>query len=83
MLHPLHLAQPLRTLFREKPAVKLSDGDYVTITALDGEMEMMSMRSVALKEPICWRSHLMDTQEGSEDAFRQLRNGTFLQVQTA
>lgn len=63
----------------EKTAVKLSEGDYVKITALDGEAEVMFMSSVALKEPVYWGGPIvMDTQEGLEETFRQLRNGTFL-----
>lgn len=65
----------------EKTAVKLSSGDSVVIEGGDTEAEVMFMSSVALHEPVYWGGPIvMDSQEKLYDAFKELRNGTFLKA---
>ena len=63
----------------EKTAVKLSQGDSVTLTGGNKSTEVMFMSSKALHEPVYWGGPIvMDTQEKLYDAFQELRKGTFL-----
>lgn len=63
----------------EKNAVKLGDGDTVTIGALDEPAEVLFMPSVRLDEPVAWYGPIvMNTKEELLDAFGELEDGTFV-----
>jgi redox-sensitive bicupin YhaK (pirin superfamily) len=63
----------------EKTAVKLSEGDSVTIRGGKEGAEVMFMSSKALGEPVYWGGPVvMDSKEGLYEAFSELRRGTFL-----
>lgn len=62
-----------------KTAVKLSEGDSVTISTIDKPAEVMFMSSVALKEHAYWGGPIvMDSMENLYKAFAELKDGTFL-----
>ena len=63
----------------EKTAVKLTEGDTVTIKNGDKNAQILYTNSKALNEPIAWAGPIvMNTQEELEKAFRELRNNTFI-----
>jgi len=67
-------------LIKEKTAVKLSDGDHVTIKATQQPAQVLFISSVRLGEPIFWGGPIvMNTQAELNKAFDDLRKGIFLQ----
>lgn len=63
----------------EKTAVKLSDGDAVTIVNGDKPAQVLFMSSSAIDESIAWGGPIvMNTKEELQLAFEELRNGSFL-----
>lgn len=63
----------------EKTAVKLVDGDQVTVTAKDAPVQVLFISSVPLNEPIAWGGPVvMNTQEELAEAFNEMRRGTFV-----
>lgn len=66
-------------LIKEKTAVKLSAGDFVTIKATKNNAQVLFVSSKALKESVAWGGPIvMNTKEELYKAFDDLRNGTFL-----
>jgi redox-sensitive bicupin YhaK (pirin superfamily) len=64
---------------REKTAVKLSDGDELTIQSGDEPVQVLFMSSVRLNEPVVWGGPIvMNTREELNEAFDDLNRGTFL-----
>jgi quercetin 2,3-dioxygenase len=64
----------------EKTAVKLTEGDSLTIESLDDPAIVLFISSDKLGEPIAWGGPIvMNTREELENAFRELRQGTFIQ----
>lgn len=67
-------------LVGEKTAVKLTEGDQLEIRATDEPAQLLFISSEKLKEPIAWGGPIvMNTREELEQAFLELRQGTFLQ----
>lgn len=67
-------------LIQEKTAVKLTEGDHVLIKAKDKHAQVLFISSHWLKEPVSWGGPIvMNTRTELEQAFADLRKGTFLQ----
>ena len=67
-------------LIKEKTAVKLSSGDYVEIKATDKNAQVLFVSSTLLDEPVVWGGPIvMNTKEELNQAFDDLKKGTFLQ----
>ena len=65
---------------REKTAVRLTDGDSVTIKSTDKSAQVLFISSTALNEPVAWSGPIvMNTQSELRQAFDDLNRGTFLQ----
>ena len=63
----------------EKTAVRLGDGDQVTIEAGDSAIEFLLMSSVRLNEPVAWLGPIvMNTDEELAEAFNDIDAGTFV-----
>ena len=63
----------------EKTAVKLTEGDSLTIKNGDQNAQVLYMNSRALNEPVAWAGPIvMNTQEEVQKAFIELRNSTFI-----
>lgn len=63
----------------EKTAVKLTDGNSITITATNKEAQVLFLSSNALKEPVAWGGPIvMNTKNELYKAFDELRAGTFI-----
>lgn len=63
----------------EKTAVRLGDGDQVTIEAGDSTIEFLLMSSVRLNEPVAWLGPIvMNTDEELAEAFNDIDAGTFV-----
>lgn len=64
---------------KEKSAALLSDGDSVTVSAADGDIELLYLAAPALGEPIAWGGPIvMASEKDLRHAFAELRDGTFL-----
>lgn len=67
-------------IIQEKTAVKLSQGDVVKIESFEQKVQVLFVSSVTIDEPIAWGGPIvMNTKEELNQAFDDLRNGTFLQ----
>lgn len=68
------------TPIAEKTAVKLGDGDVLSVrNEGEGEAHVLYMASRALGEPIAWGGPIvMNTRSELEQAYRDLREGTFI-----
>lgn len=63
----------------EKTAVKLEEGDFVKLQALDQDAEILFISSNKLEEPVSWGGPIvMNTREELHLAFAELNDGTFL-----
>ena len=63
----------------EKTAVKLTEGDSLTIKSDEKNAQVLYMNSRALNEPVAWAGPIvMNTQEELQKAFSELRNNTFI-----
>ena len=63
----------------EKTAVKLTDGDSLTIKNGDKKSQVLYINSKALNEPISWGGPIvMNTPREMQMAYLELRNGTFI-----
>ncbi|MDO5022809.1 MAG: pirin family protein [Eubacteriales bacterium] len=63
----------------EKTAVKLTEGDSLTITNEGEFAQVLYMKSKKLGEPIAWAGPIvMNTREELMQAFSDLRRGTFI-----
>ena len=63
----------------EKTAVKLTEGDSLTIKNGDQDAQVLYINSRALNEPVAWAGPIvMNTQEELQKAFSELRNNTFI-----
>lgn len=66
-------------LVTEKTAVRLTEGDSLTLGATGGPAEILVMISERLGEPVAWGGPIvMNTRTELEMAFDELRRGTFL-----
>lgn len=64
---------------KEKTAVKLTDGDSLTITNEGEFAQVLFMKSRKLGEPIAWAGPIvMNTREEIGQAYADLSNGTFI-----
>lgn len=63
----------------EKTAVLTTSGDQLTLTAEDEPAEILVMMASPLDEPIAWGGPIvMNTQDELQQAFSELRQGTFI-----
>lgn len=66
-------------LIEEKTAVKLTEGDSLTIKNGKKDAQILYMSSKALNEPVAWAGPIvMNTQEEVREAYEDLRNNTFI-----
>lgn len=64
---------------KEKTAVKMSDGDTVRIAGAAGGSKVIFLSAKPLGEPRAWAGPIvMNTEEELQEAFAELRNGTFV-----
>ncbi len=64
---------------KEKTAVKLSEGDILTIETKSEGAQILFVSSLALNEPVAWGGPIvMNTKEELYRAFQDLDEGTFL-----
>lgn len=63
----------------EKTAVKLTEGDSLTIKNGDKDSQVLYMKSRTLNEPVAWAGPIvMNTREELNQAFTDLDNNTFI-----
>ena len=67
-------------IFEEKTALLLGDGELVEVYALPGEVLRFILASAPpLHEPVAWGGPIvMNTREELQQAFDDLRDGTFI-----
>ena len=62
-----------------KTAVKLSDGESLTLKGAEGGSQILVMQSRALHEPVVWGGPIvMNTKQELQQAFEELQNNTFI-----
>jgi len=67
-------------LVKEKTAVKLTQGNQITIKATSHNAQVLYVSSKRLDESVAWGGPIvMNTKKELDQAFDDLRNGTFLQ----
>lgn len=63
----------------EKTAVKLTEGDFLTIQNGSKDAQILYINSRSLHEPVAWAGPIvMNTQEELRQAFSELSTGTFI-----
>lgn len=63
----------------EKTAVKLSEGDSLTLEGKEGGSQILVMKSRALNEPVAWAGPIvMNSKQELSQAFSDLEAGTFI-----
>ena len=68
-------------LIKEKTAVKLSQGNSVEIKSTDTKAQVLFVSSIRLDESIAWGGPIvMNTKEELNNAFQDLKDGTFLKT---
>jgi len=69
-----------REIFNQKTALLMKDGDQVEVSALPGQTARFILASApALHEPVAWGGPIvMNTREELQQAFSELRAGTFI-----
>lgn len=66
-------------MVEEKTAVKLTEGDEVTIKNAGDHAQVLFMNSKALNEPVAWAGPIvMNTRDEIEQAFSDLSNDNFI-----
>lgn len=66
-------------LIQEKTAAKLTKGDVLEIKNTDKPAQVLFMKSKELNEPVSWAGPIvMNTREEIDQAFSELRSGTFI-----
>lgn len=67
-------------IFNQKTALLMKDGDQVEVSALPGQTARFILASApALNEPVAWGGPIvMNTREELQQAFSELRAGTFI-----
>ncbi len=71
------------SMVEDKTAVKLGDGDRLTIEAGDEGAEVLVIISRKLDEPVAWYGPIvMNTMDEIKTAVNELNNGTFLKSTT-
>ena len=65
---------------RDRSLVLFDRGDHVTVTAGEHGIRFLLVSGKPLEEPVAWHGPIvMNTEAELRDAFRQLRDGTFIQ----
>ena len=68
--------------FDEKTAVRLHEGDAITLRAKDAPARIVYAQAAPLNEPVAWGGPIvMNTKQEILDAFADLRNGSFIKEQ--
>lgn len=66
-------------LVEEKTAVKLTEGDSLTLEGAEGGSQILLMRSRKLEEPVAWAGPIvMNTREELQEAWMDLRTNNFI-----
>jgi redox-sensitive bicupin YhaK (pirin superfamily) len=66
-------------IISEKTAVKLTEGDSLDIESLNEDIQILFISSDKLNEPVSWGGPIvMNTKEEVQQAFDELRSGSFL-----
>ena len=66
-------------LVREKTAVRLTNGDSISLASTDSPAQILYIASIPLKESIAWGGPIvMNTSEEVNRAFDELQSNTFL-----
>jgi redox-sensitive bicupin YhaK (pirin superfamily) len=67
-------------LVRNRSLVQFDSGDSVVVQAGESGIRFLLVSGRAIGEPVAWRGPIvMNTQEELQQAFRDLRDGTFIQ----
>ncbi|MEO0357718.1 MAG: pirin family protein [Pseudomonadota bacterium] len=70
----------IRDMSGDRTLVRFGTGDEVTVQAGEGGIRFLLISGAPIDEPVAWHGPIvMNTREELHQAFRDLRNGTFIQ----
>ncbi len=70
----------IRDLSGDRTLVRFGNGDEVTVQAGERGARFLLISGTPIQEPVAWHGPIvMNTQEELQQAFAELRNGTFIQ----
>jgi len=71
----------IRDMTGNRTLIRFGAGDEITVQAGDEGIRFLLMTGRPIKEPVAWHGPIvMNTQEELQQAFRELRNGTFIRT---
>ena len=71
----------IRDLSGNRTLIRFGEGDEITVEAGDEGLRFLLMTGRPIQEPVAWHGPIvMNTQEELQQAFRELRNGTFIKA---
>jgi redox-sensitive bicupin YhaK (pirin superfamily) len=71
----------IRDLSGNRTLIRFGAGDEITVQAGDDGLRFLLMTGQPIQEPVAWHGPIvMNTQGELQEAFRELRNGTFIKA---
>ena len=71
----------IRDMSGNRTLIRFGEGDEITVEAGDEGLRFLLMTGRPIQEPVAWHGPIvMNTQEELQQAFRDLRNGSFIKA---
>ena len=71
----------IRDLSGNRTLIRFGEGDEITVEAGDEGLRFLLMTGRPIQEPVAWQGPIvMNTQDELREAFRELRNGSFIKA---
>ena len=71
----------IRDMSGNRTLIRFGEGDEITVQAGDEGLRFLLMTGRPIQEPVAWHGPIvMNTQDELREAFRELRNGTFIKA---
>ncbi|MRU14421.1 pirin family protein [Roseovarius sp. A21] len=71
----------IRDMSGNRTLIRFGEGDEITVQAGDEGVRFLLMTGRPIQEPVAWHGPIvMNTQDELREAFKELRNGTFIKV---
>jgi len=71
----------IRDLSGNRTLIRFGEGDEITVEAGDEGLRFLLMTGRPIQEPVAWHGPIvMNTQDELQQAFRDLRNGSFIKA---
>lgn len=71
----------IRDMSGNRTLIRFGEGDEITVQAGDEGLRFLLMTGRPIQEPVAWHGPIvMNTQDELREAFKELRNGTFIKA---